>query len=84
MGLSLLDEGCEGLVQLSHTGLGLGGIPCLERLLEGSAQEGLQWLGVDPAVDPGVVLFVGVFDAYRHDVSFLGQLPWLCGEVEIL
>jgi len=75
MGLSLLYDGCEGLVQLSHTGLGLSGIPCLEGLLEGSAQEGLQCLGVDPAVDPGVVLFVGVFDAYRHDVSLGAIAP---------
>ena len=69
MGLSLLDDGCEGLVQLSHTGLCLSGIPCLEGLLEGRAQYWLQCLGVDPAVNPGVVLLVGVFDAYRHDVS---------------
>ncbi|MDB4212221.1 hypothetical protein N9769_07700 [Ascidiaceihabitans sp.] len=62
MGLSLLDDGCEGLVQLSHTGLGLTGIPCLEGLLEGSAQERLQGLGVDPAVDPSVVGFVGVLN----------------------
>ncbi|MDB2397437.1 hypothetical protein N9W03_06625 [Planktomarina temperata] len=41
MGLSLLDDGCEGLVQLSDTQLGLTGIPCLEGLLEGGAQE---WL----------------------------------------
>ncbi|MDC1059429.1 hypothetical protein OAQ28_07375 [Planktomarina temperata] len=41
MGLSLLDDGCEGLVQLSHTQFGLTGIPCLEGLLEGGAQEGL-------------------------------------------
>ncbi|MDA8818125.1 hypothetical protein N9N27_04985 [Planktomarina sp.] len=75
MGLSLLDDGCEGLVQLSHTGLGLSGIPCLEGLLEGSAQERLQGLGIDPAVNPGVVLFVGVFDAYRHDVSLGAIAP---------
>ena len=75
MGLSLLDDGCEGLVQLSHTGLGLGGIPCLERLLEGRAQEVLQGLGVDPAVNPSVVLLVGVFDAYRHDVSLGAIAP---------
>ena len=62
MGLSLLDDGCEGLVQLSHTALGLRGIPCLEGLLEGRAQEGLQCLGVGPAVDPGVVGLVGVLN----------------------
>ena len=62
MGLSLLDDCCEGLVQFSHTGLGLGGIPCLEGLLEGSAQEGLQCLGVGPAVDPSVVGLVGVLN----------------------
>ena len=38
------------------------GIPCLERLLEGRAQEGLQCLGVGPAVDPGVVGLVGVLN----------------------
>ena len=76
MGLSLLDDGCEGLVQLSHTGLGLGGIPCLEGLLEGSAKDGLQSLGVGSAVNPGVVGLVGVLNLWRHDVSFLGQLPW--------
>ena len=48
MGLSLLDDGCEGLVQLSHTGLGLGGIPRLEGLLEGSAKDGLQRILVRP------------------------------------
>ena len=42
----------------SHTGLGLGGIACLE----GGAQEGLQSLGVGPAVDPGVVGLVGVLN----------------------
>ena len=42
--------------------LGLGGIPCLEGLLEGGAQEGLQGLGVGPAVDPGVVGLVGVLN----------------------
>ena len=51
MGLSLLDDGCEGLVQLSNTRFGLGGIACLEGLLEGSAQGLLQSLGVGPAVD---------------------------------
>ncbi len=50
------------VVQLSHTGLGLGGIPCLEGLLEGRAQEGLQRLGVGPAVDPSVVGLVGVLN----------------------
>ena len=63
MGLSLLDDGCEGLVQLSHTGLGLSGIPCLEGLLEGRAQDWLQCLGVGPAVNPGVVGLVGVLNA---------------------
>jgi len=62
MGLSLLDDGCEGLVQLSHTQLGLTGIPSLEGLLEGSAQGLLQGLGVGPAVDPSVVGLVGVLD----------------------
>ena len=62
MGLSLLDDGCEGLVQLSHTQLGLTGIPCLEGLLEGRAQEGLQGFGVGPAVDPSVVGLVGVLN----------------------
>jgi len=62
MGLSLLDDGCEGLVQFSDTQLGLTGIPCLEGLLEGSAQERLQGFGVDPAVDPGVVGLVGVLN----------------------
>jgi hypothetical protein len=76
MGLSLLDDGCEGLVQLSHTQLGLTGIPCLEGLLEGEAKDGLQGLGVGPAVDPGVVGLVGVLNLRGHDVSFLGQLPW--------
>ena len=75
MGLSLLDDGCEGLVQLSNPGLGLGGISCLEGLLEGSAQGLLQSLGVGPAVDPGVVLLVGVLDLWRHDVSFGGNCP---------
>jgi hypothetical protein len=37
MGLSLLDDGCEGLIELSNTRFGLGGIACLEGLLEGSA-----------------------------------------------
>jgi hypothetical protein len=76
MGLSLLDDGCEGLVQLSNTRFGLGGIACLERLLEGSAKDGLQSLGVGSAVNPGVVGLVGVLNLWRHDVSFLGQLPW--------
>ena len=62
MGLSLLDDGCEGLVQLSNTRFGLGGIACLEGLLEGSAQGLLQCLGVGPAVDSGVVGLVGVLD----------------------
>jgi len=30
------------------------------------------------------VPLVGVFDLWRHDVSFLGQLPRLCVEGEIL
>ena len=79
MGLSLLDESCEGLVELSHTQLGLGGIAGLEGLLEGAAEDRLQCLGVGSAVDPGVVPLVGVFDLWRHDVSFLGQLPRLWG-----
>ena len=62
MGLSLLDDCCEGLIELSHTGLGLGGIAGLEGLLEGAAQEGLQGFGVGPAVDPGVVGLVGVLN----------------------
>ena len=84
MGLSLLDESCKGLVELSHTQLGLTGIHCLEGLLERSAEERLQGFGVDPAVDQGIVPLVGVFDLWRHDVSFLGQLPRLCVEGEIL
>ena len=66
---------CIDLIR-SHTQLGLTGIPCLEGLLEGGAQEWLQCLGVGPAVDPSVVGIVGVLNLGGHDVSFLGRLPW--------
>ena len=79
MGLSLLDESCEGLVELGHTQLGLGRIAGLQGLLERSTQDRLQCLGVGSAVDPCVVPLVGVFDLWRHDVSFLGLLPRLWG-----
>ena len=58
--------------------------PVLRDCLRAVPKEGLQGLGVGPAVDPGVVGLVGVLNLWRHDVSFLGQLPWLCVWVGIL
>ncbi|XNK63261.1 hypothetical protein OLX08_07510 [Nereida ignava] len=75
MGLSLLDDGVEGCVQLCDPCFGLGGICCLEGLLKGRSQEGLEGLGVGPAVNPGIMPFVGVLYLCRHDVSYWGNRP---------
>ena len=85
MGLSLLDEGCEGLIELSHTQLGLGGIAGLEGLLERSTQDGLQCLGVGSAVDPGVVPLVGILYLCGHfGVSYRGNRPAFCDELKFV
>jgi len=56
----LLDDVYECLVQLSHSGLGCGGICGLEGLLQGRPKKGLQMLGIGPAIDPGVMPLVGI------------------------
>ena len=59
---TIIKEAQAHALATPHTQLGLTGIPCLEGLLEGEAKDGLQGLGVGPAVDPSVVGLVGVLN----------------------
>ena len=65
IGLSLLDEGCEGLVQLSHADFRFAGIRGFEGLLEGRAKGLLQVFGIGSAVDPRVVPLLGTKNQYN-------------------
>ena len=71
----LLYDVCECLVQLCHSGFCCFGICGLQGLLQGRSKKGLQMMGIGPAIDPGVMPFVGILYLCRHNVSYWGNCP---------